>query len=627
LEGLRRRLPGWLAGLAARLAGVGSFARRQAAATARGWRGAVRMWTIGSAIVRLRVGRVSARRLAGGGRRAAPVSPAPVRGPQPESEPPAPPDGAETSAPSWRSAADASGTSSIAEPTWVLPVRPDTRTTLLRTVPAPTADLWDDELHFARPRAQPAARTLLRRWAHVLIPAALACILGAIGLGRPALWTDELATWGMATTAWSEFWPVLRYVDAVLAPYYAFMHVWVDVFGDSDLALRAPSLLAMTASAGLIGAIGDHLSGRAVGLFAGATFALLASTSRFAAEARPYAISVLAACVATWLLLRAWQRPSAGRWVAYGVSVVVLGGFQLVGLLLVAGHAWTTLAWRRGLWWRFAIAAAAGVAASLALLVYGYRQRNQVAYIEPVGADTLDRYAAVLFGGAGVAIVLVLLGLFGLPLRMPSAVFTAWAVVPTAALLAVSAVLPMFLPRYLAFTTPGWALLAGVTLSRLRPVWVVTALVLLAGLGGPAHIQARGTDGHGQDTRELAMLVGQGVEAGDGIVYADDEPIGSWTARDAIAHYLPAPYRPQDVLATQPPRTGGLLLARECVDLGACLGERERLWIVRTGTLADPLAGIGESKEDLLRERYRVTAVWHPTGLTLALLERNPEAS
>jgi mannosyltransferase len=503
---------------------------------------------------------------------------------------------------------------------------PDTRTTLLSTVPAPTGDLWDDELHLARPRPERAARTALRRWAHVLVPAALTCLLGAIGLGRPALWTDELATWGMATTSWSEFWPVLRYVDAVLAPYYALMHVWVDAFGDSDVALRMPSLLAMTASAGLVGAIGHRMSGQATGLLAGTVFALLASTSRFAAEARPYAISVLAACLATWLLLRAWQRPSAGRWVAYGASVAVLGWFQLVALLLIAGHAWTTVAWRRGLSWRFAAAAAAGVASSLVLVVYGYRQRNQVAYIEAIGAHTLDSYAAVLFGGTGVAIVLVLLALFALPLRMPSSVFTAWAVVPTAALLAVSAVLPMFLPRYLAFTTPGWALLAGVALARVRPAWAVAAAILLAGLGGPAHLQARGTDGHGQDTREAAMLVAARVEAGDGIIYADEELIGSWTARDAIAHYLPQIYRPQDVLATTLPRTAGLLLAKECVDLSACLGERERLWLVRTGTLIDPLAGAGVSKEDLLRERYHVTHVWYPTGLTVALLERTPQA-
>jgi len=233
-------------------------------------------------------------------------------------------------------------------------------------------------------------------------------------------------------------------------------------------------------------------------------------------------------------------------------------------------------------------------------------------------------YVQVLFGSAAIAILLALLGLFGLPLRYPSAVFVAWAVVPTVALVIISAALPMFLPRYLIYTTPGWALLAGVTLARFRPSLAISAVAVLALLAGPAYLQMRGPGGHSQDTRELAQIIGQGVRVGDGVVYADDESVGSWTARDAIAHYLPAQYRPKDLLALHPPRTGGVLLATECSDVEACLNDTQRIWVVRAANLDDPLIGIGSSKEDLLRSRYRVDQVWHPTGLTLALLELNP---
>ena len=51
--------------------------------------------------------------------------------------------------------------------------------------------------------------------------------------------------------------------------------------------------------------------------------------------------------------------------------------------------------------------------------------------------------------------------------------------------------------------------------------------------------------------------------------------------------------RPHDVLATHPPRTDGLLLATECLDVATCLGDPERLWVVRIGNLTDPFAGIG----------------------------------
>jgi len=256
------------------------------------------------------------------------------------------------------------------------------------------------------------------------------------------------------------------------------------------------------------------------------------------------------------------------------------------------------------------------------ILAYGYRQRSQVAYIESVSGSTFELYTTVLFGGVAPALILVAVGLFSLPLRMPAAVFTAWAVIPTLGLLAVSTVLPLFLPRYLLFTVPGWALAAGVAVARVRPAFAASVVLLLAGLALPAQVAMRGTAGHGQDTRGAALIVGQGVQTGDGIIYADEESVGSWTARDAIAHYLPAAYRPQDVLATQPPRTGGHLLAVECPDVAACLNGHERLWLVRATTLDDPLANVGSSKEDILRAGYDVVQVWQFAGMTVALLQR-----
>jgi mannosyltransferase len=573
------------------------------------YRRVVRMWTVGLALISMRVRGVSVGRVLGRGDHPIPVSPAaPV---------------AARGLAESRSAHGAEG-AAVSWPGTRVGVleRLDEPTAMLRTVPARATDLWDDLLHLADRVPDDSIETPVRRWAHSLIPAALTCLLAAIGLGRPSLWTDELATWGMATTPWSEFWPVLRYVDAVLAPYYVLMHVWVDVFGDSDVSLRTPSVLAMTAAAGLIGAIGNRLSGRSAGLLAGTVFAFLASTSRFAAEVRPYAFAVLAACVATWLLVRAWDRPTFVRWAAYALALAVLGWLHLVAILLVAAHAWTVVAWKRGVWRPFAVAAAAGMASTIAVVMYGMDQRHQVAYIPRVGVDTFVPYGEVLFGTVAVTIVLVVLGMFGLPLRFPTAVFAAWAVLPAVALIGVSLFLPMFLPRYLVYTTPGWALLAGVTLARFRPAWAIAATVLLAALAAPTQLHLRGPGGHGQDTRELATVVGSGVRLGDGIVYADDEPVGSWTARDSIAHYLPAAYRPRDVLALQPQRTGGRLLATECPDISACLNGNQRLWVVRTAVLSDPLAGLGQSKEDLLRTQYELDQVWYPSGLTVALLER-----
>jgi hypothetical protein len=47
------------------------------------------------------------------------------------------------------------------------------------------------------------------------------------------------------------------------------------------------------------------------------------------------------------------------------------------------------------------------------------------------------------------------------------------------------------------------------------------------------------------------------------------------------------------------------------------------VWVVRLGTLDDPLAGVGSEKEDVLRQDYRVTRIWYPAGITMALLQRS----
>jgi mannosyltransferase len=78
------------------------------------------------------------------------------------------------------------------------------------------------------------------------------------------------------------------------------------------------------------------------------------------------------------------------------------------------------------------------------------------------------------------------------------------------------------------------------------------------------------------------------------------------------------------VLATNPPRHAGLLQATECADPRPCLDGVQRLWLVRTGTLSDPVAGVGAAKEQILRQQFRVVTIWQPAGLTLALLQRRP---
>ncbi|MEE3921509.1 hypothetical protein V2I01_34435 [Micromonospora sp. BRA006-A] len=103
----------------------------------------------------------------------------------------------------------------------------------------------------------------------------------------------------------------------------------------------------MIGAAALVGALAARIATLAAGLAAGAILAVLPTSIRYAQEAQPYALAVFAAVLATWLLVPALDRPAPRRLVPYAGAVLLLGLCQPVALLLLAGHGWTVLAFRR----------------------------------------------------------------------------------------------------------------------------------------------------------------------------------------------------------------------------------------------------------------------------------------
>ncbi|HWB37358.1 MAG TPA: hypothetical protein VHA75_15175, partial [Rugosimonospora sp.] len=102
--------------------------------------------------------------------------------------------------------------------------------------PGPRAHRWRDRL----------ARLY---WA---APALVTLGLGLWDARRPALWADELATWGAVRLSWGELWRLLGNVDATVGPYYLGLKLWTGFAGTGNLALRLPSIVAMAATAALV---------------------------------------------------------------------------------------------------------------------------------------------------------------------------------------------------------------------------------------------------------------------------------------------------------------------------------------------------------------------------------------
>lgn len=459
------------------------------------------------------------------------------------------------------------------------------------------------------------------------VPAVVMAVLGFLGASSPGMWADELATWALATAPLDDLFGVLKKADASIGPYYLFMHGWIGVFGDSELAMRAPSILAMTGTTALTVALGTRLAGRKVGVIAGLLFALMPAVTRYAHEARPYALAVFFAALATYLLVRVLDRPSTAGLVCYGLAVLFLGLAHFVALMLLAAHGLTVLSMRRSLIWRWLAAAAVAVAAITPLLYIGQRQRGQIAWIPELTSLRLFQSPPVLTGSALVGGTLLILGFLAFSWRAPALVWTLWAALPTIGLGLISVAVPMWLPRYLLFTLPAWALLAATVVSRLRILRGAMFLALVGVLVLYEHVQIRGFAGHTQDSRAVGTVLNQHALPSDAVIYGKFDE--DFTPRLAVARYTDATHRPNDVLAEVPATANGNFRAVECASADKCAGNPDRVWVIRSGNRPDAVAGIGKDRETLLRAGYVTAQTWNMAGFTMALLTRKalPAAS
>ena len=505
------------------------------------------------------------------------------------------------------------------------------QTAVIVRIPAqagpPSREEWRPSLEDMPPAPEPlhAPGLTVLAW---LIPVLVTAGVTLWGVTTAGLGEDELATWGMTTISWADFRAVMATLDASIGPYYALMRVWTTVFGDSDLALRLPSVLFAAGTAGLLAAIGIRMSGRRVGITAGLIFAAIPMISRYAHDARPYALTLLAATLATYLLLRVLDKPTFGHYLAYTATVALLGLAHMVALLLLPAHA--VIVWqlrrtgrRLALW---SLAAAIGVLPVLPLLYVGQRQSGtQIGWIPPLTLTRFGETPALLFGGAIVAGAVMALALAAMSLRGTVVVATAWALVPAAGLAAAAQVTPIWLSRYLLFVLPAWALLAALALRQLTLLRGLVAVAGIAALALPAQADVRRTDGHGTASARAADHLRGNVRPGDTVLYGSASG-DQRTARDLVMRYLAPADRPADRLARSLPYTGGRFGTKECPDneFIACMGRPERVWVVRKTALSDPLLNIGPVRETFLRKDYALTVSTQFTNVTVALFTRRP---
>jgi mannosyltransferase len=469
-------------------------------------------------------------------------------------------------------------------------------------------------------------------WGPSVVPALLMLVVGRIGLRRPVIGWDENATWLASRRSVGQLVDLAGNFDGVISPYYLFMHFWTSVFGDSEFAMRAPSLITVALGVGISAELGRRLFGPAVGLLTGLLLVTVPQLSRYAQDARAYGFAFLFATLATLLLYRALHAPSKARWIAYAITVTLLGLSHILALLVLIGHAYAVLtrarqdpAGTKPLRW--AVATAVAMLPVLPFVYLGLTQRGtQLDWLPPMTVRQVLDAPGDIFGGAAVGLLLVGLALTARhhDRRLPREL-ALMAVAPPAVLMGVSFVTsPLWVPRYVLVVVPAVCLCAALAL-RTVPLRAIGALLLLIGVCLPAQLRVRGETSHtGPDFRAVARHLDRWQQPGDVIVYGT---AGTWSLRAGIDYQLRGRTKPRDVLLQTPAAEVGELDAVQCADPVACLGSARRVWFFRWQpagkqlTETAPLSGAG-ALGTVLTSQYRVVQVERATKANLILFER-----
>ncbi|WP_036466265.1 glycosyltransferase family 39 protein [Mycobacterium triplex] len=399
-----------------------------------------------------------------------------------------------------------------------------------------------------------------RRVLEPLIVGVLATAVSLVGAGRPSFWYDEAATISAAySRSLGQLWQMLGNVDAVHGLYYLLMHGWFQIFAPTEFWSRAPSGLAVGGAAAGVVVLGNQFSSRTVALAAGVICAVLPRSTWAGIEARPYALSMMAAVWLTILFVCATRRHSAWIWLAYGVAQVVsvILDVYLVLLLLVHFAFVCAFVRRRTVLTAFVVTSVVASCAVAPFLFVAAGQVHQISWVAPIGHRTIEDVTVQQYFERSppfaVLSALVIVAAMAVwrwtSVKLVAAdrqlltLAIAWLVIPTALIVAWSAMVhPIYTPRYLCFTAPAIALALGVCVGALaaKP-WVAAVIVaLFAVAAAPNYLRVQHNPyaKYGMDYSQVADLITAQAAPGDCLLVND------------TVTFMPAPMRP--LMAARP---------------------------------------------------------------------------
>ncbi|HEV2126073.1 MAG TPA: glycosyltransferase family 39 protein [Chloroflexota bacterium] len=399
----------------------------------------------------------------------------------------------------------------------------------------------------------------------LLVVLCFALVLRLYHLGANGLWMDEAYGAMLARGSFGEIWSNHLAPDHLPA-YYTLLWLSVRLLGESEWALRLPSVIAGVLSVVGGWAIGFELHRPRAGLLAATLLACSPMAIYWSQEAKPQAMAMALAVWSSFLMLAAWRRRSLGWWSAYGV-VTLLGLYTfyyhlpILAAQLLVGFVWLwrqqcPRTWRHAIWW--GLGHTALLATVLPWLMLRLDQMDAALRPELVPTLSFSHYlllnANTFLGGfvgqepwfpgeplaatlswtallvGGVLMLGPMLPMLHVrrpmePVLVPARGLTllvAWVIVPLVSGYVLQVVVPSFWTRYLLGILPALVLLVGLAFDTLlrRPrvlrAGAIVALVVL--LASWLYQYGRFTEHrpYAQPFREIAAYVLAQSPTGDG---------------------------------------------------------------------------------------------------------------
>jgi 4-amino-4-deoxy-L-arabinose transferase-like glycosyltransferase len=457
-------------------------------------------------------------------------------------------------------------------------------------------------------RAEPRIRVRTSLWERhrtwLIVGALVAAALVVRLLLVRGIWVDEAISIHQAHMSLPDMLENLRVTDRHPPLHYLLLWGMVRLFGDGELAMRLPSIIAGAALVPALFLCGRELFDRRTGLVASGLAACAPLAIWYAQEARMYSLFMLFAALALWAQIRVLRDGRRRYWIAYAGFTIALLYTHYFGLIpiLIQQVFFAVAAWKRshrgedvrplliGCWatWGALVLAAAPLA-PFAHEQYVHDQAAGTGFGSVPGSGTpggaegssLSIYAVlsnfvwaiwgyhanttmVRIAALWPLLMLVSLAALGRGRSDTAKMVIALAVGPVLLLLVAGLVKrDLFEVRYFAGAVPMLLLLLAAAVAggarRRLPMLVATGVLLASFVGALVDQQLSSNNPRDFDYEGAISDVEKRAKPGDTVVYAPDY------LRDVIAYYAP------DLNAVAFEDTGGELPAGRVILFGGFL--------------------------------------------------------